>query len=593
MALFNFIICDEGGNCAHRNLANGCREYPIEIEDEEATTLNKKPTCVNKEGTLSRLPTELLVKIMFNLPDRRTLLHVSLLSRQFQRLFGGSRKWDYVLSAYTNEDIQGQHTLTINATTSRINGHLISTSKFCEGFWKALCWAKRWKNAVDFLIELDRETYKRHYDVEKSLQTTCQWAHVDGTWEAWAAVFTAANYLQQECDITMRQWVRDRVVVGWRDIVGQSVFTCQWKDVCLVSEQLQRYLRENSNEQAEVVQATLDLAVREHEWQDASCHASRLIELNANTRQVVHILETICNHAILEGQWSEANRALSVLGAIRDGTDVGEELMSTLQNMWDQIAPQAFQNQWNFALDLAKHLVRQLKIRNRNSEVERILQTLWDEAVRKHDWDSATIATKIIVPLQGEQTIPMLKSAWREEYGNGRWKNAFAVAWNIVWNDSNGAVQMLETMWEKAIEIGLWTEAFRSASQLLDRRPRMSYNEVVVMLQSMWDSAVNYKGLVSHGKLAAVGGELKSMIGDFDSEWEQSMQKQRWGTAFAKGYHILNVSWRLRTGTSTNLLLWMIQHHVGLERQREGRSYLRDLSAKWGLVKVNSLSWAY
>ncbi len=58
--------------------------------------------------------------------------------------------------------------------------------------------------------------------------------------------------------------------------------------------------------------------------------------------------------------------------------------MSTLQSIWDQIAPQAFQNQWYFALNLTKHLVRQLKFRNRNSEVERILQKLWDEAVRKH-----------------------------------------------------------------------------------------------------------------------------------------------------------------------------------------------------------------
>ncbi|KFY91740.1 hypothetical protein V500_04487 [Pseudogymnoascus sp. VKM F-4518 (FW-2643)] len=391
----------------------------------------------------------------------------------------------------------------------------------------------------------------------------------------------------------MRQWVRDRVVVGWRDMVGQSVFTCQWKDVYLVSERLQIYLRRSSDEVAEVVKATLDLAVREHEWKDALCQASELIRLNTNTRQVVHILETICNHAILEGQWSEANGALTVLGTIRDNSNVGEELMSTLQNMWDQIAPQAFQNQWYFALHLAKHLARQLKIRNRNSEVERILQTLWDEAVRKHDWDSATTATKEIVPLQGEQTISMLKKAWHEEYSKGRWKNAFAVAWNIVENDSDGAVRMLKTMWDIAIKVGRWTEAFSSASQLLDRRPRMSYNEVVVMLQAMWDSAVHYQGLVSYKELADLGGELKNMISRSDSEWEQSMWEQRWGEAFANGYYIANgyanAAWRMKTGTFTDLLLWMIQHHVGRERQMARRSYLCDLSAKWGLVKFGKL----
>ncbi|KFY95779.1 hypothetical protein V500_02658 [Pseudogymnoascus sp. VKM F-4518 (FW-2643)] len=237
-----------------------------------------------------------------------------------------------------------------------------------------------------------------------------------------------------------------------------------------------------------------------------------------------------------------------------DNSNAGEEFMSTLQNMWDQIAPRAFQNQWHFALNLAKHL---------------------DEAAQNHDWDSATIATKEIVPLQGEQTIPMLKKAWHEEYSKGRWKDAFAVAWNIVENDSD--------------------EAFSIAMQLQRRQPRMSYNEVVVMLQAMWDSAVYYEGRrASYKELTDLGVELKRMISRSDSEWEQSMWEQRWGEAFANGYYIANgyanAAWRMKTGTFTYLLLWMIQHHVGRERQMARRSYLGDLSAKWGLVKFESYS---
>ncbi|OBT85162.1 hypothetical protein VE02_05634 [Pseudogymnoascus sp. 03VT05] len=602
MASFIFKIHGEAGNCPYPNLANGCRDSPIETEDEEATR-PKKPICVNMKGsslscsthTLSNLPNELLVQIMFNISDRRTLLHVSLLSKQFQRLFD-SKRWPLVLSAYTREGRQGQHTLDIdticNTITSRINEHPISTSKLIESYWKGLCTARRWKDAVDFLVKLDQELYNKHYDVVEPLRTICQRALVDRSWDAWAAAFTAADFLQDEFGIMMRQLVRDRVAVGWRDIVGQSVFTCQWKDVYFVSEQLQIYLRRNSDELAEVVKATLDLAVQEHEWQDALCQASKLIRLTANTRPVVHILEIICNHAILEGQWGEVNRAVSVLGTVGDNSNVDEEFMSTLQNMWDHIAPQAFHNQWQVALNLAKHLAKQLKIRNRNSEVVHILQTLWDEAARKHDWDSATTATKEIVPLQGKQTIPMLKKAWHEEYSKCRWEDAFAVAWKIVENDSDGAVQMLKTMWDIAIKIGSWSEAFSIAIHLQRVQPTMSHNEVVVMLQAMWDSAVHHQGLVSYEELADLGGELKNMISHFDSEWEQSMWKQRWGEAFAKGYHIAKASWRMKTGTCNDLLLWMIQHHVGQEREMKRWSYLCDLSAKWGLVKFGKLPLA-
>ena len=540
--------------------------------------------------TLSKLPAELLVHIMFSISDRRTLLHVSWLSRQLRGLFN-DKKWELVLSAYIKEARHGPHTLAVNIITSRINEHPISTSKLFQGYWKGLRNARRWKDAVDFLVELDYEQdlVSEYCDVFGPLKTICQSAHVDTSWDAWAAAFTAEAFLQEELGITMRTWVRDRLVVGWRDIVGQSVFTCQWKDVYLVSERLQTYLKRNHEELAEVVQATLDLAVREHEWRDASWQASKLLTLNGPTRQVIHTLETICNHAILDGQWDEANTAVSVLGTVGDNSSVDEEYMSTLQSMWDYIAPQAFQNQWHVALNLAKHLAKQLKIRNRNSEVLRILQTLWDEAVRKHDWNSATAATREIIPLQGEQTIPMLKKAWHEEYSKGRWENAFAVAWNIVQNDSDGAVRMLETMWDIAIEIGWWSEAFSSALQLQDRRPRMSYNEVVVMLQAMWDSTVHHQGLVSYEELGDLGGELKNMISHFDSEWEQSMWEQRWEEAFAKGYHVAKASWMMKTGTCNDLLLWMIQHHVGLEREMERRSYLCDLSTKWGLVKFGKL----
>ncbi|KFZ25403.1 hypothetical protein V502_00107 [Pseudogymnoascus sp. VKM F-4520 (FW-2644)] len=217
MASFNFKIYGQGDNYPHPNPANGCRENPIEIEDDEVTR-HKKPTSVNmKESSLScsthtlcKLPAELLVQIMFNISDRGTLLHVSWLSRKFQRLFD-RRKWELVLSAYIKEARHGQHTLAINIITSRMNEHPISTSKLFEDYWKGLCNARRWKDAVDFLVELDQKLYNKSYDVVDPLQTICQRAHLDGSWDAWAAAFTA-EYFLQEFGITMRQWVRDRVV---------------------------------------------------------------------------------------------------------------------------------------------------------------------------------------------------------------------------------------------------------------------------------------------------------------------------------------------------------------------------------------------
>lgn len=168
------------------------------------------------------------------------------------------------------------------------------------------------------------------------------------------------------------------------------------------------------------------------------------------------------------------------------------------------------------------------------------------------------------------------------------------MAQNIVENDSDGAVQMLKTMWDIAIKIGSWLEAFSIAIHLQRVQPTMSHNEVVVMLQAMWDSAVYYEGRrASYKELTDLGVELKRMISRSDSEWEQSMWEQRWGEAFANGYYIANgyanAAWRMKTGTFTDLLLWMIQHHVRRERQIARRSYLGDLSAKWGLVKFGKL----
>jgi hypothetical protein len=94
---------------------------------------------------------------------------------------------------------------------------------------------------------------------------------------------------------------------------------------------------------------------------------------------------------------------------------------------------------------------------------------------------------------------------------------------------------MLKTMWDIAIKIGSWSEAFSIAIHLQRAQPTMSHNEVVVMLQAMWDSAVHHQGLGSYKELTDLGGELKNMINHFDSEWEQSMFKQRLGEALREG----------------------------------------------------------
>lgn len=59
--------------------------------------------------------------------------------------------------------------------------------------------------------------------------------------------------------------------------------------------------------------------------------AFELVKLDANLPEVVCILETICNHVLLEDRWNEAIKAVNILKNRPDDPNVGEELLSTLQ----------------------------------------------------------------------------------------------------------------------------------------------------------------------------------------------------------------------------------------------------------------------
>ena len=83
-----------------------------------------------------------------------------------------------------------------------------------------------------------------------------------------------------------------------------------------------------------MVQATLNLAVQEHQWVEASNQVFELVMLNADVHDLVRILEAICSGAISEDLWQEAIEIVRVFKAIPDYANVAKESLERLQSMW-------------------------------------------------------------------------------------------------------------------------------------------------------------------------------------------------------------------------------------------------------------------
>ncbi|OBT60048.1 hypothetical protein VE03_10783 [Pseudogymnoascus sp. 23342-1-I1] len=136
--------------------------------------------------------------------------------------------------------------------------------------------------------------------------------------------------------------------------MGQGASEGQWNNAYCVLKKLQGYYelekrregkrpfewkhvkreKKLNDSLAEVVQATLDLAIQEHQWVDASNQVFELLMLSADVHDLVCILETICSGAISDGLWQEATEIVRVFKAIPDYANVAEESLERLRRMW-------------------------------------------------------------------------------------------------------------------------------------------------------------------------------------------------------------------------------------------------------------------
>ncbi|OBT70543.1 hypothetical protein VF21_10446 [Pseudogymnoascus sp. 05NY08] len=149
----------------------------------------------------------------------------------------------------------------------------------------------------------------------------------------------------------MVKWIQHEAVFKRREIMGQVALKVQWNNAYCVLKKLQSYYKLEKHRDGkkhfewrnvereeklnsslvEVVQATLNLAVQEHRWVEASNQVFELVVLNADIHYLVGILETICSSAISEGLWEEATKIVPVFKAIPDYANVAKESLERLK----------------------------------------------------------------------------------------------------------------------------------------------------------------------------------------------------------------------------------------------------------------------
>lgn len=175
------------------------------------------------------------------------------------------------------------------------------------------------------------------------------------SWEAWAAAFTAIEFLHLEygTDSTkkMANWILHEAVLNRRQIMGQGASEGQWSNAYCVLKKLQSYYelekrregkrpfeskhiereKKLNDSLAQVVQATLDFAIQERQRVEAS---NQVFELLMLVHDLVRILETICSGAISDGLWQESAEIVRVFKAIPDDANGAEVSLKRLRRIW-------------------------------------------------------------------------------------------------------------------------------------------------------------------------------------------------------------------------------------------------------------------
>ncbi|OBT92539.2 hypothetical protein VE01_09468 [Pseudogymnoascus verrucosus] len=334
------------------------RPYSVfrEIPNWDDNLPRKKPRLSSHiGGSFSRLPPEILSQIISEIIDRRTLLSVGQVEA-----FKGFLNMDSFRSAYTEEVRRGEYTSdnAIDTITKHIKEHQEAALMIFEVTWKGMIREGQLKGAVSFLNRLSHGLDEEDFDtVLLSLRIMYDDIVLETSWEAWAAAFTAADFLHEEYrnddTIKMIRRIRHGAVSKRQQILGQSASNGQWSNAYLVLNQLQRYYelekrmnfhhleakqfertKKLNDDLAEVLHVTLNLAVQEHQWVEASNQVFELVKLNADIHSLVRILETICSGAISEDRWQDATETVRVFKYIPDYENVAEESLDRLRSQW-------------------------------------------------------------------------------------------------------------------------------------------------------------------------------------------------------------------------------------------------------------------
>ncbi|KFZ03240.1 hypothetical protein V501_09402 [Pseudogymnoascus sp. VKM F-4519 (FW-2642)] len=247
--------------------------------------------------------------------------------------------------------------------------HPEAALRIFEVTWKGMIREGQLTGAVSFLNHLGGGLDEEDFDTVLLSLRDMYGIVQESSWDAWAAAFTAADFLNDEYrnddTLEMTRRIQHGAVSKRHQIMGQSASNGQWSNAYLVLKRLQghyklekhrarkkhcegkkgHYLRhleakhvermkKSNDDLAEVLHATLNLAVQEHQWVEASHQVLELVELDADVHDLVRILEEICSGAISENRWQDATETVGVFKNIPDYKNVAAESLGRLQSQW-------------------------------------------------------------------------------------------------------------------------------------------------------------------------------------------------------------------------------------------------------------------
>ncbi|KFY50791.1 hypothetical protein V495_00094 [Pseudogymnoascus sp. VKM F-4514 (FW-929)] len=270
--------------------------------------------------------------------------------------------------ANTGEVRQGNYTPdaidAIDTITTKIKKHPKAALRIFELTWKGMIREGQLTGAVSFLNHLGSRLDEEDFDTVL-LSLRDMYGNVQETsWDAWAAAFTAADFLHEiyrnDDTLEMTRRIQHGAVAKWQQIMGQSTSNGQWSNAYLVLKRLQRHykrekrcarkwhregkkgynlhyverMKKSNDDLAEVLHATLNLAVQKRQWVEASHQVLELVELNADVRDLVRILEEICSGAISENRWQDATETVRAFKNIPAYKKVAAKSLGRLRRQW-------------------------------------------------------------------------------------------------------------------------------------------------------------------------------------------------------------------------------------------------------------------